>query len=300
MRLVVVGAGGLGASLATQLNGEGREVTVVARGAHLAAIQEDGLRLRHGLDERRYSVRAVPEVPEGGDVYFVAVKAFSLDPLIPRLARVAELGGTIVPLLNGVDAGPRLLGGGVPAEFLVEGIAYLTGFLRGPGIVERIGSHGKVVLGGMASKDRIEAVGIALSSSGLDVEISSDIEVLLWRKMGVVCTLNAACVLFDGGLGKARHHPYGAPLIAGAAREVLAVAHMRGIDLPGEEFTEITRAVAAFEDDFYPSMLHDLRSGKRTEIDSLNGALTRLARQSGSVARIHDAVTAVIRSRGAV
>ncbi len=295
MKIGIVGAGGLGACLGAQLAEHGVDVTLVARGAHLAALEQRGLEVRRGADTQRVALPAVSGVARLGavDALFVTVKTFSLESLFDDLRTAADQGTVVVPLLNGVDAADRLVEAGLPGASVVPGVAYLTGFLRGPGSVERVGDHGRIVLGQGETKrvrSRVEGLSNVFRVSGLQCRTSPKIEDELWRKMGVVCTLSAACVLFDGGMGRVRAHPYGPGLIREAAAEVVSVAGLRGAQIDADE---ILTLVDGFSDDFYPSVLHDLRSNRRTEVESLNGAIDRWARFEGRSAPVHAAASAV-------
>ena len=155
MRIVVVGAGGLGSYVGALLARADHQVTLVARGEHLAAIRRSGLHVHTvagDFDVHPECAASALELP-GADLTFVTVKAFSLDDVADQVAHLARAGSIVVPLLNGVTAGERLVERGVASDRLVEGIAYMTAFVTEPGRVERRAEHHRLVVGSSTGSD---------------------------------------------------------------------------------------------------------------------------------------------------
>lgn len=301
VRVVVVGAGGLGSYLAAALADAGHTVTAVARGEHGSAIRTEGLRVVSGVNEAVGKTRVVhrigcvERVEDAGpqDLALVTVKTFSLDEVAPGLAALAERGTTVMPLLNGIDALERLQAAGVRAETLLAGVAYLTAFRTAPGRIVQRGTHARLVVGALseAASQRLAPTVDAFSGTDLEVGQSDDIRRDLWLKMAVVCTLSALCGTSGSSLGSIREHPRGRSLQARAVGEVLAVANAAGVQLDGRSEAQVTRILDDFPDDFYPSLLHDLRGGRRTEIAALCGTIRRLGSSYGVDTPVHDMAT---------
>ncbi|MEZ4414971.1 MAG: ketopantoate reductase family protein [Gemmatimonadota bacterium] len=307
MKFVVLGAGGLGGYLGAALLRAGHDVQLVTRGQHLEVIRRDGLHVREPTGG--YLVR-IPCAASGldverPDVVLVTVKTYALDGVAPQVHYLAEQGALVVPLLNGVDAVERLEAMGVRSDRLLAGLAYVTAFRTGPGVIERKGEHGRIVLsppgpvGGAASATLVTPIARALESAGLVVEVSSDIRMELWRKMAVVCTLAALCGPSGSTLGPLRAHPAGDRLQRAAVAEVLQVARALGVPLDSEEESRVAAVLDAFPDGFYPSLLHDLATGIPTEIDALNGTVSRLGRVHEVPTPVHDLTTVAIQLREA-
>lgn len=298
MRAVVVGAGGLGSYVGAALARAGHEVHLVARGAHAEAIRGRGLTVRSVKEDfvvRPHCVSSAEDV-EGVEVALVAVKAYSLEEVGAQLAVVARAGAAVLPLLNGVDATERLQGMGVPGDRLVDGVAYLTAFRTAPGEIDRKGTHQRLVVGSSSSgsEEVVERVVRLFRPSSIQVEEADDIEVELWEKMAVVCSLSVICCLSDAAVGPIRDHPLGGDFQARAIAEVLAVGRGRGVALPNASEASVGAVLDAFPRDFYPSVLHDLRSGRRTEMDALAGVLTRMGRKAGVETPLLDAATVAV------
>ena len=296
--VTVVGAGGLGSYIGAVLARAGHEVTLLARGDHAEAVRSLGLRVRteEGPFVVHPSCPAPNRLPDAVDLVLVAVKAYSLDEVAPLVSTLAERGGTVLPLLNGVDAAERLAALGVPPEALVDGMAYVTAFRTSPGVVERKGSHQRLVIGCPAGRgaDRVEAVRRIFADTPIDVSVAEDIRVELWMKMAVVCSLSVICGLTGAAVGPIRRHRFGGTLQSSAIAEVLAVGRSLGVPLAEDAEDTVGRILDGFGDDFYPSVLHDLRSGRPTEMDRLAGTVARLADERGVAAPLAAAATCAV------
>lgn len=298
MRIVVVGAGGLGSYLGALLARASHQVTLVARGEHLEAIRRDGLHVHTLAGDFHVRPDCAASALEltGADLTFVTVKAYSLDGVADQVAHLARAGSIVVPLLNGVTATERLLERGVACDRIVEGVAYMTAFRTDPGRIERKADHHRLVVGSSTEGARA-AIGLieeAFRGTGVEVVASDDIAADLWLKMAVVCALCVLCGLTGKSMGPLRTHRLGADLQKQAITEVTSLARARGVELPRDAELTVGAALDAFPVDFVPSVIHDLRSGRPTEMGELGGAIVRMARESGIAVPLHEAATCAI------
>lgn len=293
MTVAVVGAGGLGSYVGAVLGRAGHDVTLVTRGAHRAAIEADGLRVRSHEGDflvRPACVGSALEL-DGADLTFLATKTFSLDEVAPQLVHLAETGSCIVSLLNGVTARERLAAHGVPEDRLADGVAYMTSFRVEPGVVERKAAHQKIVVGeGGCAETVVEA----FRDTIVEIEVADDVRVELWEKMSVVCSLSVLCALGERNMGSVRRHAFGADLQSMAIAEVLTVGRARGVPIPADAEARIGETLDRFPDDFFPSVIHDLNGGRPTEMDDLGGAISRMGREAEVATPLHDAGTMVV------
>ena len=298
MKIAVVGAGGLGSYIGAVLCRVDHDVTLVTRGAHAAAVRSGGLYVRTvdgDFEAHPHCVESALEL-DGADLTFVTVKSYSLDDVGPQIVHLAQAGSVVVPLLNGVTASERLVGLGVPPSRLVDGIAYVTAFRTDPGHIDRKGSHQRLVVGSStgAGTDAVALVADAFSDTGVEVTEAEDVLVALWEKMAVVCSLSVICAITGGSMGPIRGHRFGPELQRRAIAEVTAVARSRGVRLAGDTEARIGAILDAFPADFFPSVIHDLRSGRRTEMEELGGTIARLASEAGVEAPLHEAATCAV------
>ncbi|MDX1492892.1 MAG: ketopantoate reductase family protein [Longimicrobiales bacterium] len=293
MRVVVVGAGGLGSYVGAVLAQAGHDVALVTRGDHRTIIESDGLRVQSHAGDFVVHPTCVASAQEldGADLAFVATKTFSLEEVAPQLVHLAEAGGDVVSLLNGVTALDRLEAMGVPRERMADGVAYMTSFRVEPGVVERKAAHQKIVVGDVPASRRIRE---AFRDTLVTVEVADDVQVELWEKMAVVCSLSVLCALGERNMGSVRGHPLGAELQRAAIGEVLAVGRAHGVAVPADAEARIDERLDRFPDDFFPSVIHDLNNRRPTEMEDLGGAVARLGRRGGVATPLHDAGTMVV------
>ena len=155
-----------------------------------------------------------------------------------------------------------------------------------------------------AGAGAVDLVREAFEDTGIAIEAAIDIRAELWRKMAVVCSLSVICALSGHSMGPVRTHRLGADLQRRAIGEVIAVGRALGVALPPETEEEIGAILDAFPADFYPSVIHDLKSGRRTEMEELGGVIVSMANEAGLAAPLHEAATVAVqlgegRGRGA-
>ena len=298
MRFVIVGAGGIGAYFGGELARAGHEVTLFARGAHLDAVRTHGLTVRtpEGEFVARVGATNDPNELPAADVIIVAVKSYSLRDVTPVVRLVAERGADVVPLLNGVTAADELIAGGVPPSRVLGGLARVSVVRTEPGVVERRSGFRSIVVGELSGglSERATKIADALRSAGVDARASATMGVELWQKYVFITAMAAVCGLARTSIGPVRDAPGGRRLIQRAVTEVVDVARARGVALPDDEAPRTAAYIDTLPAAMTPSFLLDLESGGETELDTLSGAVSRLAAEAGIETPIHDTATAAL------
>jgi 2-dehydropantoate 2-reductase len=327
VKIVIVGAGGLGSYIGAVLDRAGHDVTLVARGPHRIAIESHGLQVRSHAGDFVAHPRCVASGLEldGADLTFVVTKTYSLDEVAPQLVHLAAQGSAVVSLLNGVTAVERLVEHGLARSRLADGVAYMTSFRVEPGVVERKAAHQRIVVPGAdppadppadspadsptdsptdsqaestndsgGDREPAELVREAFADTLVDVEVARDIRVELWEKMSVVCSLSVLCAIGERHMGSLRAHPFGGQLQREAIEEVLSVGRAHGVAIPADAEHRIDATLDRFPDEFFPSVIHDLNSGRRTEMADLGGEIVRMGVQAGVPTPLHAAGTLIV------
>tara|TARA_B100000405_G_scaffold196024_1_gene137398 strand:- start:1086 stop:2000 length:915 start_codon:yes stop_codon:yes gene_type:complete len=294
MKVVVVGAGGLGSYIGAVLSQAGHDVTLVVRGAHRTAIEKNGLRVRSHAGDFDAKVRCVASAMEvdAADLALLVTKTFSLDEVADQLVHLSGSGAHVVSLLNGITALDRMELHGVSRNVMADGVAYMTSFRVEPGVVERKAAHQRIVLD--ASAGPVSRVRQAFEGTLVEIKTVPDIKVELWEKMSVVCSLAVLCAIGERNMGSVRSHPYGAELQHRVIAEVLDVGRANGVLISSDTEKKISETLDRFPDDFFPSVIHDLNQGRRTEMDDLGGEISRLGRASGIQTPLHDAGSVIV------
>ncbi|HZM77438.1 MAG TPA: 2-dehydropantoate 2-reductase [Candidatus Limnocylindrales bacterium] len=284
MRIVVVGAGGVGGYFGGRLATAGHDVAFVARGAHLEALRHNGLRVSsvHG-DFSVGPVRASTDAGELGpaDAVLLAVKTWQLEPAIEAVKSLAGNETAVVTLQNGVDApeqAARILG----REAIVPGIAKVLAFIESPGHIRHMGAGALAFAEWDNSPSpRVERLRAALEEAGLVAERPRDIWTALWAKFLFVAPLGGLGAVADAPFGPLRDRPGLRSLLGQAMGEVEQIARRRGIRLPDDVVAKTLAVVDEQPVDGTTSLHRDLRSGRPSELDAWTGAIVRLGAQAG-------------------
>src|ERR1051326_4184339 len=294
MRVAVIGAGAIGSYLAALLARHGTDVRLLARGAHLDVMRKDGLVVRTPTESFTVAVDASDDADSlvGSEFALLTVKGYHLGEIAPVTRLLATKGTTIVPLLNGVDIADRLVQSGVPREAIVEGLITVSVNRPSPGVVERRSPFQRIVIGeanGARSK-RSDALAAALRQAELEVKVSPEITLDLWRKFAFLAPMAAACALCRGPIGDVLASTSGRELLIGALKEVIVVGAATGVQWDPDDDARIRASLESLPSSMKPSFLVDIENGRPTEIDTLSGTVARLGREHGIETPVHSRV----------
>jgi 2-dehydropantoate 2-reductase len=289
-RVAVVGAGGVGGWFGALLAKAGRDVSFLARGEHLRAMREHGLRVKTPTGDWTVPVAAFERAEEIGPCSLVlfAVKAYDVDAAAASLPPLLAADGKVVTLQNGVDS-PARVAAVVGPERVLAGVAYVSATRTAPGCIEQAGGPSRIVIGELGRKAGAEARAVQafLSSAGIACEISDAIEVALWSKFVYLSSLAGVCAVERLPVGEVISSASTRALVVDAIREAIAVAHARGVALPSGLLEKSLEIAASFPHETKPSLLVDLVAGRRIEIDALSGAVIRLGAEVGVQTPFH-------------
>jgi 2-dehydropantoate 2-reductase len=287
MRIAVFGTGGAGGYFGGRLAQAGEEVTFIARGEHLQAIREHGLRVDSVKGDFEIQPAQVTDDPaQVGvvDMVLLGVKAWQVPEAAQAMRSLMGPETFVVPLQNGVEA-PSQLAEVLGAQHVLGGLAKIISFKVGPGHIRHAGAEPYVAFGELDSRpsERAERLRQTFEGAGVTVEISPDIQITLWDKFLFVVSWGGVGAVTRAPIGVLRSVPETRQMLEQAMREISAVARARKIALPDDTI----RKTMAFVDTLPPggttSLQRDIMEGKPSEVDSWNGAVVRLGREVGVV-----------------
>ena len=297
----MVGAGGVGSYYGGRLAAGGHDVSFVARGATLDALRRSGLRIESALgDVELPEVVAVEQPADIGpvDAVLLCVKTYDVEVVGPTLGPLLQDATAVLCTQNGVDAMDRL------APYLAIGealaaVVYGATIRPQPGRVQHLGTLARLRIGGRGTVGRCRATELstACADSGIDAQTVDDIDVALWTKFVMFSVMSAACCLRDLPTGPLRDDPDSRATLVRGMREAEAVARAKGIDLALDVVERSMEVVDTMAADSAPSMLNDLRAGRRLELESLSGTVVRLGRALGVDVPFHDTAYAALKHR---
>src|SRR6266705_1277751 len=267
MRILIVGAGGVGGYFGAKLARAGVAVTFVARGAHLDAIRRDGLTVRYTVDgDSRVAVEAVEHAGSVAlvDAALLCVKSFDTEAAVEAIRPAVGRETAVLSLQNGVDNEAKIdaiLGGG----HALGGAAYVFATIEAPGvIVHRFA--GRIVFGEL---------------DGVTVEVSADIQQVLWEKYLMICAQAGMTALTRCPIGVIRDTPETWRMYRAIVEELARVGRAAGVRLPLDVVDRIAKAAGTLAPDAYSSLYHDLVHGRLLELDALHGHAVRLGERLG-------------------
>ena len=276
MNYLIIGTGGVGGCIAAFLALTGKDVACIARGEHLKAINQGGLRLHSDLQgEQNLHVPAfTAEEYEGkADVIFVCVKGYSIDQSIARLiGKAAREGSVVIPILNVYGTGPRIQRL-VPDVTVLDGCIYIVGFVSGKGEVTQMGRIFRLVFGAhqgtAVNQERLEAIRRDLEESGIKAEISDDIRRDTFVKWSFISAMAVTGAYYDVPMGEVQKPGAVRDTFTGLSRESAALGRKLGIDIPADLVEHNLRVIDSLDPHSTASMQKDLARGHESEIQGL-------------------------------
>ncbi|MGH9719575.1 MAG: ketopantoate reductase family protein [Bryobacteraceae bacterium] len=301
MRFLIAGAGAIGGYIGACMTRAGQDVTLFARGPHLRAMQERGLRVLSADGDFEVRPRVIGSLEEAGpvDVIVLGVKAHGLTPLAPLLGPLIGDQTTVVSTQNGipwwyfqigagefsgihlerVDPG-GVIRGAIDARRVVASIVYLGTDVVEPGVIRHTEGN-RISLGEPdgSRSDRCRAVAEALIQSGLRVPITARIRHEIWVKLLGNIAFNPISALTRATLVQMTRDAEICPLVRNIMMEVEAVASRLGLELP----ISIDQRIAGAEKvgEHKTSMLQDLEANRPMELEAVAGAVVELGERLG-------------------
>ena len=292
MKIAVMGAGALGCYFGGRLVQAGADVSFIARGAHLVALQESGLTVESPLgDFRLEKVHATSDPADVGpvDIVLFLVKLPDTRAAAQQIAPLLRENTGVLSFQNGIDAWDWI-GDEVGKKRVIGGTAAIPAMIRSPGVITHSAEFAKLVFGEFdgAQSARCTKLLSLLQAAGVDATLVDDVEVKVWEKFVMLSTFSAATALCRLPIGPIRSNPDSAELL----RQLVAESMSVGLKLcPGLSPDHEQACLQFFEnapDGMRSSLLDDLTRGKPLEVAHLSGAVVRKAKELGIEAPAHE------------
>jgi 2-dehydropantoate 2-reductase len=283
MKILIMGTGGVGGYYGGLLALQGHEVTFIARDAHLDAIRRDGLKVKsvHG-DFTIFPARATEVPAEAGvvDLVLFCVKTYNTDEAALAILPTVGTQTVVMSLQNGIDAADRI-GKVVGMEHVVGGATWLSSAVEVPGVIRQISQFRRIVFGELAGglSERIQSTAEAFKNTGITVEVSEDIQKVLWTKLVFITAVSSLGSLTRLPMGAYRSIPETRKLLFNIMKEVEGVARAQNVNLDVDVVEKWLEFIDASAPHIKPSMQLDIESGHRTELESMIGVVSRLGHE---------------------
>jgi 2-dehydropantoate 2-reductase len=280
MRIVVMGSGGTGGYFGAKLARAGEDVTFVARGAHLAALRAEGLRIKSAV-EGEWTVRApAVERLDGlppADLVLFCVKSFDTEEAAALIRPVVGAETGVLSIQNGVDNEEKLarvLGAG----HVLGGAVRVFATIEAPGVIRHtFGGH--LTFGEMDGREsaRARALLTACQKASIPVELVADVTRALWEKYVFLTTHAGMTALTRCPAGVLRAVPEVREVYRRTVTEILAIGKAAGVKLDDAMLEQGLKFLDTVAPNAFSSLHHDLIHGKRLELEALHGHVVRLA-----------------------
>jgi 2-dehydropantoate 2-reductase len=299
MRIAVIGVGGIGGPYGASLAKAGADVTFVARGAHLAAMQANGLRIEGDRGETHVlPARATDDPASIGIVDYVLLctKLWDVESAGAAIRPIVGSQTAVIPLQNGIDAHDRL----IPIlgrEAVMGGTAFVTGSIVAPGLVRQTGAYQTMTFGELdgTMSARGRALSEACGAAGFEGVFSPDVLVPIWKKFLVLVPLANINGLTRQPLGAYRADPDLLALFEASLREAAAVGIAEGVNLPADSVETTMATMWSMPDHHMTSMGNDLLRGNRLELPWFAGKVVELGRKHGIPTPVNGFVHAALK-----
>ena len=275
MKYLIVGTGGVGGSIAGFLALAGKEVTCIARGAHLEAIQAHGLRLKSDLKgDQTLRIKAcrAEEYNEKADVIFVCVKGYSVGSIIELIRRASHTDTLVIPILNVYGTGPRIQQL-IPETTVLDGCTYIVGFVSAMGEVTQMGTIFRLVYGAhqgtTVATHILETIQQELQESGIKADLSADINRDTFIKWSFISAMAVTGAYYDVPMGEVQKPGKVRDTFIGLSSESAALGKKLGIVFPEDTVTYNLKVVDRLAPESTASMQKDLAKGNDSEIQGL-------------------------------
>jgi 2-dehydropantoate 2-reductase len=285
MKLAVIGTGGVGGAFGAALAKAGADVTFVARGAHLAAMLENGLRVEGGRGETVICpVQATDDIASIGvvDIVLFCVKLWDVERVGEQLRPLLGQNTAVIPLQNGVDAAHRLVAILGP-NAVMNGTVMISATIDRPGVIRQTGKMMSLTFGELDGRvtPRAERFRALCDSVGFDVALSDNIAVPLWVKFIALTAASGCTALTRLPIGNLRDDPEIFAWFESVMRETEAVGRAEGVALPDDTIDKLIAIARSLPPESRASMAVDLSRGNRLELHWLAGKVVELGRKHG-------------------
>src|SRR4051795_5753949 len=284
MKIAIMGSGGIGGYYGARLQAGGNDVTFIARGEQLKALQQNGIALEGDRPIHLPKVKATDDPKTIGkvDMVIFTVKLRDTEAAARQILPVIGPDTGIISLQNGVTK-DDMLAPIVGREHLLGGAAYIGVSIARPGVIKKAGTMERLAFGEFDNKvsPRAQAFLDACNAGDIKADIPADISLELWQKFVVIVTMSSITSAMRSTIGPIRANPQARAFALDLMREVVAVGRAQGIALDADFADQRFAHINAMSPDMRASMSLDLEMGRPLELPWLAGAVIEMGAQKG-------------------
>ena len=284
MRIVIIGAGGVGGYFGGKLVEAGFNASFLVRGKTLEAIQNNGLQVKSILGDFHVYPNATDnyDIIKKADLIILSMKSWQIEGIAHKIKTILKPDAMVLPLQNGADNANRL------AEILngdnvLAGLCRIVAKIESPGIINHFGYEPEVLFGEIdnSKSERVNNIHKIFTKAGFKNNISADIQRDIWLKFLFITSISAMGALTRSVLGVMREDVFIRQKLIETAKEVVAVGRAIGIDIDTQDIEKCFKIIDAIDYDTTMSLQRDMMEGKPSELENFNGYIVHQGEKLG-------------------
>jgi len=283
MKILIYGAGGVGGYFGAKLAKAGNDVTFVARGKHLKAIQKKGLQIKSINGDFLVKVNAtatIKNVKIDPDLIIFGVKSWQLINAAKDCLSLLNKKTVVLPLQNGANNCNKLLKV-FPKEQVVCGLCRIVSKIESPGVINHFEYEPEIVFGEISNEktNRIKLIKQIFDKAEFKNKISENIQLDVWKKFLFIATFSGIAALTRSDIGVLRSSKYLRNWMLQTAKEIVTVANAKNILLTEKDIEKTFKIYDKLADNTTASMQRDVMENKPSELENFNGYIVKLGMQ---------------------
>ncbi|MEJ8804184.1 ketopantoate reductase family protein [Pontibacter sp. H249] len=282
MKIAIIGTGGVGGYFGAKLAQAGHDVTFLARGKHLQAMQTNGLTVKSingdlKLDKVNITdkIRAIGPV----DLVMVCVKAWQVKETAAELKAIVTENTLVLPMQNGVLAAEELAEH-LPQQNILGGLCRIISKIEAPGVINHFGVEPTIIFGELdnTQTDRVQQLQQTLEQAGITAKATTNIQAELWKKFIGICVSGLLAVT-RSTYDQVLEVPQTRQLMVELLTEIYTLSQRIGISIEPDLVANIMFSFESLPPNSTASLTRDVWEGKPSEIEYQNGTVVRLAQK---------------------
>lgn len=285
MEILVYGIGGVGGYFGGKLANAGFNVSMIARGEHLKAIQKHGLEVEsingNFKVEPKIASSDISEVP-APDLVILGIKSWQIPSVAAELKPIIGENTVVLSLQNGADNYEKLIEI-LPEKNVLAGLCFIVSFLEKPGKIKHAAFEPKITFGEIdnSQSDRVLKIRELFDEAGIACTIPENIQLEIWKKFLFICTVSGIGGLTRVPIDEIRESKYLFDMMKRSAKEIIEVGKARNIPLTDKHLEMVFEIINSQPEGTTASTQRDIMNGKPSELENFNGFIVKQGEQLG-------------------
>ena len=278
MKILIIGAGGVGGYFGGKLAQAGFDVTFVVRGEHLRAIKKNGLQIKSIKGDFTIHPKVTDDLQtvNDPDLIILGVKSWQVIDVAKNLRSIVSKNTMVLPLQNGADNADKLLSV-LNKENVLAGLSKIVSKIEAPGSIRHFAFEPEIIFGEINNEltERVTLLKNVFDKAGFKNRISDNIQLDVWRKFLFIVSISGIAALTRVVIGEIRHDSYLREICYKTAFEIMTIANAKGISLSKTDIENAMQAIDNTDFQTTASMQRDIMENRPSELDNFNGYIVR-------------------------